>query len=331
MRKIQYYLSSVMYSLVPNPIMRGYVNYRLNRLSHEQRQSMQQRLNYYHQVQHRFSTTPEAKQASHFKKNCGSTYYYDILKVIKGFDPNFSFDFIHGDVTEVPSSPTFVKSRPIAGHNHNSILLKLNEVRHYRFVKDKLSFSEKSDRVVWRGSGFRPNRRLLLETYFSHPRCNVGRTDTEDHDQLRYVLPKMSIKEQLNYKFILSLEGKDVATNLKWIMSSQSLVMTPKLVFETWFMEGKLIPGVHYVELKDDFSDLIEKMDYYLAHPDEAEQIISNANQWVAQFKQLGQERLLSYLVAERYFNLSQIPQTAPTLPWLWRWNKSKPSPNSAP
>lgn len=323
MRKIQYYLSSVMYSLVPNPIMRGYVNYRLNRLSHELRQSMQQRLNYYHQVQHRFSTTPEAKQASHFKKNCGSTYYYDMLKVIKGFDPNFSFDFIHGDVTEVPSSPTFVKSRPIAGHNHNSILLKLNEVRHYRFVKDKLSFSEKLDRVVWRGSGFRPNRRLLLETYFSHPRCNVGRTDTEDHDQLRYVLPKMSIKEQLNYKFILSLEGKDVATNLKWIMSSQSLVMTPKLVFETWFMEGKLIPGVHYVELKDDFSDLIEKMDYYLAHPDEAEQIISNANQWVAQFKQLGQERLLSYLVAERYFNLSQIPQTAPTPPWLWRWNKT--------
>lgn len=330
MRKINYYLSSVMYSLVPNPIMRGYVHFRLNRLSTEQCQLLQYRLNYYHQVQSSFTTTSTAKPVSEFRKNCGSTYYYDMLKVIKGFAPHFDFDFIHGDVTEVPSSPTFVKSRPIAGNNQNSILLKLNEIRHYRFVRDSLSFSEKSDKVVWRGSGFRPNRRLLLEHYFTHPRCNVGRTDTEDADQLRYVLPKMSIKDQLNYKFILSLEGKDVATNLKWIMSSNSLVMTPKLVYETWFMEGKLVPGVHYVELKDDFSDLIEKMDYYLAHPQEAEQIIANANLWVEQFKQRDQERLLSYLVAERYFDLSQQPQPKSNPVWSWLWNKTKPTPESA-
>ncbi|TOQ08578.1 glycosyl transferase family 90, partial [Vibrio parahaemolyticus] len=73
---------------------------------------------------------------------------------------------------------------------------------------------------------------------------------------------------------ILSLEGMDVATNLKWIMSSNSLCFTPKLRYETWFMEGKLKAGVHFVQVKDDFSDLDEKMDYYLEHPDKAEEII---------------------------------------------------------
>ena len=73
--------------------------------------------------------------------------------------------------------------------------------------------------------------------------------------------------EQLQNKFILCIEGNDVASNLKWAMSSNSLVfMTKKPKFETWFMEGTLIPGHHYVEIKDDYSDMIEKMDYYLSH-----------------------------------------------------------------
>ena len=56
----------------------------------------------------------------------------------------------------------------------------------------------------------------------------------------------------------MSLEGIDVATNLKWIMSSNSLCFSPKLRYETWFMEGKLVPGVHFVEVRDDFDDLAE-------------------------------------------------------------------------
>ena len=157
----------------------------------------------------------------------------------------------------------------------------------------------------WRGTGFRPNRRILLSTHFNNPRCNVGRVDTQDKDpeQLSYLTPSMSIQEQLDYKFILSLEGMDVATNLKWIMSSNSLCFTPKLVYETWFMEGKLQAGVHFVEVKDDFSDLDEKMDYYLAHPEEAKAIISNAQQWVAQFKDAKREKLLSLMVADKYFS----------------------------
>ena len=39
------------------------------------------------------------------------------------------------------------------------------------------------------------------------------------------------------HKFILCIEGNDVASNLKWVMSSNSVAVMPKPKFESWFME----------------------------------------------------------------------------------------------
>ncbi len=124
----------------------------------------------------------------------------------------------------------------------------------------------------------------------------------------------MSVPEQLNYKFILSIEGNDVATNLKWAMASNSLCFMTRPKFETWFMEGTLIPAYHYVELKDDYSDLEEKIHYYTHHPDEAKAIVRNANRYVAQFRNESRERLIGMLVLQKYFERSgqlSLPQRA--------------------
>ena len=43
-------------------------------------------------------------------------------------------------------------------------------------------------------------------------------------------------------------------------------------------MEGMLKPNYHYIEVKDDFSDLEERLTYYIAHPEEAEAIIETAS-----------------------------------------------------
>ncbi len=277
----------------------------LSHASQQEKDAIQQRIDYYNKVSHPFTLDrTKSTNVKSFHKTGGTTYYFDLYKVVKCFADHLRFSYINGDVVDVPSQPSFVKSRPIAGDNQNAVLLKLNAIRHYHFINDSLSFAQKKDLLVWRGAGFRPNRRLLLDLFFEHPLCDVGRTDKEDR-QNGHTVPKMSIEEQLNYKFILSLEGKDVATNLKWIMSSNSLCITPKLRYETWFMEGKLEAGVHYVEVKDDFSDLIDKMNYYIQNPHQAEQIIANAQAWVSQFKDQKSEKLISLMVAEKYFSLS--------------------------
>lgn len=117
--------------------------------------------------------------------------------------------------------------------------------------------------------------------------------------------PFMSIPEQLQHKFILSIEGNEVATNLKWIAQSNSLCFMTRPKFESWFMEGTLVGGKHYVELADDYSDLPVKLDHYLAHPAEAEQIIANFKRYYDRFRDPVTEELAGLLVIQKYLELS--------------------------
>jgi hypothetical protein len=85
-------------------------------------------------------------------------------------------------------------------------------------------------------------------------------------------------------------------------MSSNSIAVMPTPTFETWFMEGRLIPDHHYIHIKDDYSDLEEKLRYYSEHTEEAIQIIRNAHDYVDQFRNKNREDLISLLVLEKYF-----------------------------
>jgi hypothetical protein len=85
-------------------------------------------------------------------------------------------------------------------------------------------------------------------------------------------------------------------------MSSNCLAVMPLPKYETWFMEGTLIPNYHYVLIKDDYSDLEERMNYYIEHTDEALNIIQNAHNYVDQFRNKKREDLISLLVLKKYF-----------------------------
>jgi hypothetical protein len=139
--------------------------------------------------------------------------------------------------------------------------------------------------------------------YFDHPMCDLGDTQQKKINPDEWKVKKTSIHYLLQYKFILAVEGIDVASNLKWVMSSNSLAVMPKPEFETWFMEARLIPDHHYVAIKSDYSDLEEKLNYYIEHEDEALQIIKNANEYVDQFWDNEREELISLLVMQKYFD----------------------------
>ncbi len=98
-------------------------------------------------------------------------------------------------------------------------------------------------------------------------------------------------------------------------MSSNSIAAMPKPKFETWFMEGTLIPDYHYISLKEDYSDLEEKLTYYIKNTNEALKIVENANEYVKQFKDKKRKDLISLLVLEKYFyKTGQINVNNPTL-----------------
>ena len=300
MKNAAFYINNIFKSLIPNYFSQRKLNYWLEEVSKYPETEIQERLSYY-------ITNNDGKLADNaialkdFKRpKKGTMYYYDLVQFTRYFENHLKIKFKFGDIQENQDSLTIVKSRPI-DHTGNSVLMKLDALRHFYFVNDTISFSEKKNEAVWRGFIHKENRRSLVEKFHNHNKCNIGNIRYHDH-YYDWEKPFISIEEQLNYKFILSIEGHDVATNLKWIFSSNSLCMMPTPKFETWFMEGKLIPNVHYVHIKDDYSDMLEKMNYYEEHEDEALIIIKNAQAWVARFQDKKLEKILSLKVLDAYF-----------------------------
>lgn len=141
--------------------------------------------------------------------------------------------------------------------------------------------------------------------YMDHPMCDCGVVGKDEGVPDAWMTPKKTIRQHLDYKFIMALEGNDVASNLKWVMSSNSIAVMPRPTCETWFMEGKLIPNYHYIEIKPDFTDLEERLKYYIEHPEAAQQIIEHAHEYVAQFRNPRREKLISLLVLDKYFRMT--------------------------
>lgn len=310
LRKSRVYLSGGLQSLLPA----GYLSHRLpaileelEQLPDEERQQLLTRVDYYNKLQAPFELPAEAEANRDYRRGDKSfSYFMDFKQLVRYFPAEVRFNYLFGDITHVPDVPCFLKSRPISSgsDNQNSILLKLNQIRHYYMVRDELAFEDKEDRLIWRGKTVNDDRMDLVKTYYNHPKMDIG--DTHRHSRGEYYAkPFVSVPDQLRFKYVLSVEGIDVATNLKWIMASNSLCFMRPPRFETWFMEGRLEPGRHYVALKDDFSDMEEKVDYYNRHPDQARAIVAEANRHVAQFQDARRERLIALLVMDKYFRLS--------------------------
>lgn len=141
-----------------------------------------------------------------------------------------------------------------------------------------------------------------MERYFGSACCDAGISNRHPSLPPEWTKPHISMYDHLRYRYILAIEGNDVATNLKWVMSTNSLAVMPRPTYETWFMEGTLIPGYHYVEIRPDYADLEERMHHYSTHPEEAEAIVAHAHAYIDQFRDRRRERLISLLVLKAYF-----------------------------
>jgi len=304
--KLFYYVKSHLQLIIPNWYLNKYKSFLTNYFkSEEELANISKRVSYYNQISKGDKLGKKALMIQNLsRKESRSTYFYDSMEYLRYFNQHLKINTLFGDITHTPNFPTLVKSRPIT-ENKNSILLKLDKQRHFLFLKDRINFSKKKKQLIGRGmvNNQKHLRVSFLESHFNNPLCDVGHTNKFRDN--KWKVDFVSIREQLQYKFILCWEGNDVATNLKYVMSSNSLAVTTKPKYETWFMEGSLIGGVHYVEIKNDFSDLDEKLIYYSEHIDEAEKIIKNANEYTKQFQNKKREDLISIKVLEKYFQNS--------------------------
>lgn len=256
-----------------------------------------------------------------------TTYYQDMTRSLHYIPSLYrtTFLFYPHDRVEGFSVPTFVKSRPIYDYQQ-SILFNMNYLRHfadtYKVDDLDIPYEEKNDILIWRGADtgygfgnnipYRPvSRQTLVEKYSqsSNPKIDVGLSSVSvnnkniqhNNEYQQYVKPKRKLKDLLEYKFILSVEGNDVATNLKWILYSNSVAFCPPFTINSWILEENLKPYEHYIPIHYDFHDLSEKIEWAIHHPEQCKTISKQARNYMLQFMDMKKENLIMDTILKEY------------------------------
>jgi len=219
-----------------------------------------------------------------------------------------------GDIENKKGPLNLVKNR--CEDNEDSVILRcLDTSRHwgnYYSRPEDIPFEKKQNKIFWRGTTtgqehMKGNRFDLVKKWFNkNENIDVGFSFIcQGKDNFKqYVSGSVSEIEFLKYKYILSIRGNDKDSGLQWKLNSNSVILMPKPTITTWLMETTLIPDFHYVLLKDDFSDLAEKLNWCNKNQDKCKNIIKNANTFMNQFADNKKEEQLEVDVINKYFEL---------------------------
>jgi len=226
---------------------------------------------------------------------------------------NKQFLFLPGDIAHGKrKAPVLIKTRPLNNRGYN-VLLPLNYYRHFGNIKlveeNDIPYKEKKNQIVWRGGSTGNMKRIPLIEKYCYSKfddiVDVGFTYFDNNyigtKNKGYLKNEMTIKEQLKYKFIISVEGNDVASNLKWIMSSNSVCLRPHSTIESFFMEGILRPYHHYIPIKKDFSDLIDQYQWCIQNESKCLKIIENCKEYIEFYKDYNRMKDISVKILEKY------------------------------
>ncbi|MGL1887005.1 MAG: glycosyl transferase family 90 [Reichenbachiella sp.] len=216
---------------------------------------------------------------------------------------DFQYPMYYGEVEYTDGIPCIRKSR--RGNDDISVIYNFRSLRLTSpcetVQKHDISWKDKKENAVWRGATTGVEQRAsFVERYFD--KYDVGFATTKQKQHLQHLKrSKISIQRQLEYKYIISLEGNDVASNLRWVLASNSIPIMPKPFWQSWIMEDKLEPFVHYLELKDDLSNLEELIDWAKNNDKECEQIALNGKLFMSQFLDEENDIPVQKLLLEEY------------------------------
>ena len=90
------------------------------------------------------------------------------------------------------------------------------------------------------------------------------------------VVERMTMQEQMKYKYILDIEGNASAYRIGYILSFKSVLLKVESDYTMWIDEY-LKPNVHYIPISKDFSNLATTIEWCRKHDKECKKIADNA------------------------------------------------------
>jgi hypothetical protein len=213
----------------------------------------------------------------------------DIMKLASENCQDKYISLIYGDDTAAYNGlPTLSKVR-ILREPQNRVLTRFEKERHWgnvdpvRKLRNLSGFIEKKPIVHWRGSTTNSKQRnIAVSKYFNNKLCDIAfsavcqnfKLDRPEHCRNNH----QTIPQILENKYLLSIDGNDKASDINWKLASDSLVFMSSPKYESWLMESRLKPWVHYVPLEYNYSDLIDKYEWAESNPGKCLEMINNAN-----------------------------------------------------
>lgn len=225
------------------------------------------------------------------------------------------FSLIYGDDTNTYNGiPTLSKIR-ILRQPQDRVLTRFNYDRHWgcvdyvRNLRNLDGFSKKKALVHWRGSTTGSEQRNIAVTqYFDNSLCDIAfsvlcqgyKPEKPEHCKNEI----QDFPQMLENKYLLSINGNDKASDINWKLASDSLVFISYPKYESWLMESMLEPWIHYIPLKYDYSDLIEKYKWAESNQDKCVEIIKNANLFIdSNFGDKEKEERIERAVFKYYYD----------------------------
>ena len=166
-------------------------------------------------------------------------------------------------------------------------------------INDTTPFKNKSNKLIWRGGSTGDeeiekniryhvvskniNKSNEIDVGFSHFCQSVYENNKKSFSNL--LKNNVSREEQLNYKFILNLEGNDVASSFPWVLASNCCPLhNYPFKYESYIFGKELIPYVHFVPIKNDGSDLQSQLKWCFENMDKCEEIAYNGKKYMEQY-----------------------------------------------
>lgn len=186
----------------------------------------------------------------------------------------------------------------------NPIIWNLNRNRHFGMLgsvdENDTRWKRKKSTGIWRGvwtgidsakkdrgkkKCLRSARCRLVYNYYDSKLVSARMTSTLGQpskiDGKNLKGDKKSLRQMLEYKAIIILEGNDVASGLKWALLSNSVVLMQTPRFTSWAMEEFLEPWVHYIPLNEELTDVEEKIQWMRDNDEKAQTIAKRATLWM--------------------------------------------------
>lgn len=152
--------------------------------------------------------------------------------------------------------------------------LSFDYASHIEEIRKSALNKPSTHKVCWRGLA-RPqhsNRSLLCEMSNIYPAYIDAKHTGANKNKNDYLSMPDMVSE---YKYLIDTQAHGFSGRLKYLMCSNRLTFMQDRFYKT-FIEDDLKPFEHYIPVKYNFSDLIEKIKWAESHPEESEAINNN-------------------------------------------------------